>query len=344
MLRFRSILAPFAALLLSGAVAASCSQNRTETEEPSDPAGTAVLALNVSATDLSEESAPLLSQEMMHSLRLIVLDSEGYAEHNILLDLSDAPCMTKEIAEFKVKAPDTKTVILVANEAGAAIMRPDGVRIPAGEYFGAISATAGQFVDLAEIRSLLIARSDISLPLPMTEVHTVTIGREPYIYRRLPIVRAASKYTFHITNTDPRNSRTIDAVSLSHAARRSLFFPPPGASGTADAGGEDVLSVECGLTVGPGATLDLAPIYVGEGLSAPETEPYAAGLTVDGKDLGLKPLEWSAPDTPESVSLMTDLPRNTHVVVNIRLTMTDFSIRYTVCPWNQETIDVPSFD
>lgn len=112
-------------------------------------------------------------------------------------------------------------------------------------------------------------------------------------------------------------------MSLSHAARRSLFFPPQAASG---------------------ATLDLAPVYVGEGLSAPETEPYAAGLTVDGKDLGLKPLKWSAPDTPESVSLMTDLPRNTHVVVNIRLTMTDFSIRYTVCPWNQGTIDVPSFD
>ena len=59
-------------------------------------------------------------------------------------------------------------------------------------------------------------------------------------------------------------------MSLSHAARRSLFFPPQAASGP---------------------TLDLAPVYVGEGLSAPETEPYAAGLTVDGKDLGLKPLE-----------------------------------------------------
>ena len=56
-------------------------------------------------------------------------------------------------------------------------------------------------------------------------------------------------------------------------------------------------------------------------------------------------LNWSIPQTPEQTEPMTDLPRNTHVIVNVKLLPDKpFLINYTICPWNEKTIDIPAFN
>lgn len=79
-------------------------------------------------------------------------------------------------------------------------------------------------------------------------------------------------------------------------------------------------------------------IYLPEG--RPGTESYHAGISVDGNFLGWAELR------DENGKPMTDLPRNTHVVINITLNLeySDFKINYTVCPWQTEEIDIPDFD
>ena len=75
--------------------------------------------------------------------------------------------------------------------------------------------------------------------------------------------------------------------------------------------------------------------------------PYRIAFTFDERNSGWLPLKWSVPQTPETTELMTDLPRNTHVIVNVTLmpeVPVQFTIDYTICPWTEHEINIPEFN
>lgn len=101
------------------------------------------------------------------------------------------------------------------------------------------------------------------------------------------------------------------------------------------------------LTLLPGETRELDPIYIPEGQAGMTENPYRIAFTVDERNSGWLSLKWSVPQTPETTELMTDLPRNTHVIVNVTLTPevpVQFRIDYTICPWTEHEINIPEFN
>lgn len=367
------------AAIIAMATLAGCSND--DSVQPSAPEddGIAILSLKINllqsqpglsshATRVGEEYESdkwaANDGEKMHTVRVIILNSDGFVEHNSLWDLTSAPDVTATGREFPVTANDTKKIILVANEAYATLTLPDGTKIPAADYFNSFSAAAGSFADLVTLAKITFNTADnkalsgydgcIASPLSMSAVHEYHIGDPGENYSAtFTIHRAAVKYTYRFTNTDTM-SHTIDAVMVNNVASDQYFFPNADYTDDgqyflsayrtpADAGAR-ILRLETALTVKAGETVELSPLYFPEGIVADADNPYSTAFYFDGIFSGWSALKWSMPQTPENLNLMTDLPRNTHVIVNVKFAFAHFAIDYTVCPWNETEVDLPSFN
>ena len=86
-----------------------------------------VLRVNLAGGTMSRaqeaDKAAANDGEKINTLRVIILDGDKRVEHNSLWTL-DSPDIQKTGMRFKVKANDTKTIVLVANEAGTVIDVP----------------------------------------------------------------------------------------------------------------------------------------------------------------------------------------------------------------------------
>lgn len=303
------------------------------------------------------DKLPASDSEKMQSLRIIILDKNLRVEHNTLWDLSSAPDVTFVGQDYPVRANEEKKIILVANEAGVGLTLPDGSVMSASDYFRNIDASIGKAVDLTELHQLTMegGAGGIAVPLPMSAIHSYTIGKAQSYSATFYIHRAAVKYTFRFTNADTRSVRRITSVAVNHVASRLFFFPDadftdtdqlfwsayrtPAGTSVSDA------SWEQATDVAPGETAEIGPFYLPEGLSGLTEDPYAIAFSIDGRESGWFDLNWSIPQTPEQTEPMTDLPRNTHVIVNVKLLPDKpFLINYTICPWNEKTIDIPAFN
>jgi len=90
--------------------------------------------------------------------------------------------------------------------------------------------------------------------------------------------------------------------------------------------------------------MEVGPFYFPEGVVLDDGNAYGTGLTFDRYFSGWNNLKWAMPQTPDNQYLMTDMPRNTHVIVNVTFAFTHFAIDYEVCPWNNREADIPSFN
>lgn len=327
---------------------ASCSRSGDEPTPPPSGPGTAMLHIQIalanpagpSRANPADDPLPADDGEKMQLLRIIILDGNGYAEHNSLWDLRSAPDITAAGQAFPVRANDTKTIIFVANEHSECM---DGVR----DELSGINAAVGEKVDLARLQSLLLD-APVTSPLPISAVYTYHIGPATAYRATFLIHRAAVKYSFRITNNDSDEPHRVDYVAIDNAATTQYLLPD--ADYTADdqtqwsayrvpaTAGAEQRTYGVNADIAYGNTLELPAIYLPEG--RPGTDSYHAGISVDGNFLGWAELR------DENGKPMTDLPRNTHVVINITLNLeySDFKINYTVCPWQTEEIDIPDFD
>lgn len=319
-----------------------------------ETAATAILHLRVNLANSRQGSRaadgyeadrlPADDGEKMQTLRIIILDGRGNAEHNSLWDLRAAPDVTATGQAFPVRANDTKTILLLANEhsPGMEAMRA---------YLAGINAAAGQHVDMRELHALQLD-APVKPPLPMSAVHSYHIGSGTEYSASFLIHRAATKYSFRITNNDPAHPHRIDYVAISNIASTQYLFPDADftddtqmqwSAYRAPAGaGSEERTFTVNADVASGSRLDVPAIYLPEGV--PGDDVYRAGLSVDGSFLGWCELENAEPGTTGDALPMTDLPRNTHVIVNVTLNHNDYKIHYTVCPWQTHDIDIPSFD
>ncbi len=362
---FKTLLA--AAVVMTAVTGCS----RDASDEPASLRETATLKLYIDLTDSRDRSRAVGDEfedykwaandgEKMHTVRVIVLDAQQRVEHNSLWTLTAADIRATG-REFPVKANETKTIILIANEAGKTVTAPDGSRVSAADLFGSMLASDGAEVDVDRLRGYtheLEANTDgddMTAPLLMSAIHSYTIGNEESYSATFTIHRAAVKYTFRITAPDDE-PHTVNAVHIGRAASRQYLFPD--ADFTADNqmewsayrtpadAGADVLSFTrtTAIAAGNSEQVELAPVYLPEGMNLAAGDIYNVGLTVDGIFTGMKDLNWSIPQTPDVTIPMTDLPRGTHVIVDITLNHTDFEIDYTVCLWTVYNIDIPSFN
>lgn len=328
-------------LAAMGIIAAGCSAHIAEdpvedavTPDTPQP-GKTVLSMHIRLGDISydpesrayEEELPANANEKIQSLRIIILDSSGHAEHNSYWETTADNAVVERTADFPVKANDTKTVILVANEKSL----PDDTR----NFFADINASAGEWVEMNQVRALTmtgISDIDGTKPLVMTDIHTITIGSQPKM-ERLPITRAAVKLTYRITNHSQKNNQSVYQIGFNRGANEQYLF-----RGDILATTKQIYSRKFTInqTIGPNETIEIVK-YIPEG---PNDYTYQATMqktysnrnpTVYTQDLpGLKGY---------------GLPRNTHVVINIGLNKDSKpTISYQICPWNKVTVDIPEFN
>lgn len=281
--------------------------------------------------------------ENIECLRVMILDSGGNVEVNTLYsDMSD---VTHAGAyEYMVLNNDTKTVVLLANEQGF-VVDDAGNQVSVTEWFGALDVNS--YVDLDRLKALVLKMKEnaeseteamsLRKPLPISAIHTEHIATNDdneVVEREYVMHRAAVKYSFRIINTS-RFDHKLEGIRISRVADKEYLFP--NATYETNSLGHQVIdeyftpegTLESeysytGLSLSLPKQMDeavqaMAPIYVPEGLVG--TAPHKVSITLNGAPLAIwGELKWRMPGQSEAVAKpMTDLPRNTHVVVNITI-------------------------
>ncbi len=289
--------------------------------------------------------------ENIEQLRIIILDGDSNVEYNRIVTTGENAVSAGRY-EFKVKRNDTKTVIFVANE-GEYLINVTGMDLTAGAeqrlstYLDAFAT--GDKLTVEELLKLTVPlenniqsgdkdRPSFPTPLLITSIHEdIKIGEEKEYFQEFPIHRAAVKYSFRIINRSPFPHK-LTGLRINRIADREYLFPHAVWEEN-EHGHLAVKSYEVPVwtahekeytaAISPGLSLPkemgvavtaCPPIYVPEGFMAEEVQEVS--ISLDGADLEeWKELKWIMPNetTLDKVTgrPMIDLPRNTHVVVNI---------------------------
>lgn len=330
-----------------------------------------------------EYKNPSGNGEKMQTLRIIIFtkDSETgnwITEHNRFIDLASTPETLHKFEQFPVLPNSVKKILLIANERNVKVRTTvDAAAMSAEDYFSRFSSSAGSIHSDKELEdlkgSLLMLLDDnkgdsgiLTTPLAMSAVHdNIEIGNpspDPY-EMTLTIHRAAVKYTFRITNSDKEYAHTINSIHIDNVASRQFFFPNADfiANGgftaedqyfwssyitpSGDFGKTAELSVN--KSIGPGETAEFGPYYLPEGRSLTGDDVYRVAFSYDGNHTDWQDVIWAIPEETgdkDKYTIMQDLPRNTHVVVNVNFNFNDFELKYTRCPWSAYNINIPDFN
>lgn len=281
--------------------------------------------------------------ENMETLRIVIVSSDGMVEHNALFDTENA--LHAGEYSFKVRKNDTKTIIFVANEGDYTIGEQGATTIT--DYFKLY--IPGTKVDVSELSRLTLFLNaantadgkclSLKKPLPITAIYNETLGDDDDdVYREYDLHRAAVKYTFRIVN-ESKYSYTLDAVRISRIADREYLFPDadwtdgpvPGhrvisdyrtPEGTQEGVYYYHLDEPVVLAPEMTAAVEIPAFYVPEGLRYEQVDSVQrVSIALNGADFyKWNELKWTMPGESLSQSRpMTDLPRNTHVVINATL-------------------------
>ena len=290
--------------------------------------------------------------ENMEQLRIIILDQAGNVEHNNLYTTGSDAVQAGQY-EFQVKRNDTKTVIFLANEKDY-LLDEEGMEIAGGTR--SLTRYMEQFpvnswMDTDAVRRLTIALrqnspdgkgQSLRTPLPISAIYTEHIGNEDVTERSYNLHRAAVKYSFRIINNS-NTKHTLSGLRIDRIADREFLFPDAryetNAQGcqvvkeynvpaTSKEGEYEITGLSLQLPAHmPQAVQAVAPVYVPEGSPGNE-QAQRVSISLDGVPLQIwKDLKWHMPGEDEaSARPMADLPRNSHVVVNI--TVNDHGIDF----------------
>lgn len=294
--------------------------------------------------------------ENMEKLRIMILDGENHVEYNSTFTLDNA--IKHTTYAFKVKRDDTKTILFIANDNKYTF------NDETGNDGGALQTyleelTPGTQCDIAKFRKFTVHLSGNSIdgkgmsfktPLLITAIHTLAIPPEvTEIKHTFDLHRAAVKYSFRIINLSEFN-HTLEEISIDRIADREFLFPDAdyetGSTGqlvpktyrTPDAAQEHpytyTLPIPLSLPRYMTDAVQACPAFhVPEGLKADKAQRVS--ITLDGQKLDIcQDLKWVMPGETEATPRpMADLPRNTHVVVNITIRDTGIDLVADVQPY-----------
>lgn len=339
------------AALMLGSLLSACSADGGDAPQP--VAGDAMLRLQVAmatpgtvsraGVSRADDSAPAGPNEKMHELRIIIVRPDMSIEHNdyITEPFLTNPAITAGEFQYRVHSGETKLVYLVVNES-ATRTDASGNTVKVVDYDFSALHTGAQFPS-TELRDLLVTLNGdtetLDGNLPMSECHTVTVplveasqpGTQiPALSQRLFVTRAAVKFTLRIKNSSLNADYTVDELLIDKLSRKEYFFPRNtlyNADGEITAyevpniGNNEYYTFRrtfTGITVERDAEPVAIPsFYLLEGKytdsdpDATEGLNYKLSLTLNGKTHTKY-----FPNLPQ-------LPRNTHVVVNVDIKSLD---------------------
>lgn len=313
--------------------------------------------------------------ELMRTLRVIIANGAGQVEHNIFFDnlageINDGNGIdqVKTTDQVKVIGNDRKTIYLIANEGAITL---EGDEPDASKLLG--SFTTGTDIDEAAMKSLVLMadkhkadwNDDTKRLLPITNIEYFDVGQpyeEPYT-ANLYVHRAAVKFTF-LFNNETNLPLSLDSILLIGDSDREFLFP--NADGYTDYDKPDNMyrptvyhtpagtnfrqaREKMGFTIPskqPGFRVPRS-LYFTEGsrllgthIQSKETieDVYKVAVVINGVRTPWRKLDWFYPENPTEMKEMTDLPRNTHVVVQFTLTPRGLSAVACIQPYAEQKV------
>lgn len=303
---------------------AECGKTPDEERLPEPPV-LVNLDISLSLRDVSPatragDAEAATDDEKMRTLRIVVVRPDGTVEHNRFLRLSSA-VETYRDETFKVVGGETKRIYLFANEETTLPTETPGISRKLLERDLSAIRT-GQAFPQQEMAALTLRTrdnaEDIAGALPMSECHTVEVPARDHACT-LFVTRAAVKFSFRITNLSSREL-TLTGLAIDKMAREAYYLPR---DAQYDAQGRIVrysvpplrddsyytFARPFDLPLPVGQKVTLKPLYLLEGrYTDPSGDPrnYSMKLSLGGAESESRYF----PD-------LAQLPRNTHVVVEI---------------------------
>ncbi len=306
--------------------------------------------------------------ELMRTLRVIIANGAGMVEHNLFFDnLGQVSSHTTD--KVHVVGNDRKTIYLIANEEAFTL---EGDVTDPAELLG--SLTAGSDIDETAMKNLVLM-ADKHKPdwndnskrlLPITNIEHFNVGEayeEPYS-ATLYVHRAAVKYTF-LFNNETNLPVSLDSIYLRGESDREFLFPVvagynmdnkednmyrPTAYHTPRETKFREVREKIGISIPskqPGYRIPRS-LYFTEGsrLAGTHTEGdkiiedvYKVSVVINGVQTPWRKLDWFYPEKPSEIKEMTELPRNTHVVVQFTLTPNGISAVACVQPYAEQKLE-----
>ncbi len=306
--------------------------------------------------------------ELMRTLRVIIANGAGMVEHNLFFDnLGQVSSHTTD--KVHVVGNDRKTIYLIANEEASTL---EGDVTDPAELLG--SLTAGSDIDETAMKNLVLM-ADKHKPdwndnskrlLPITNIEHFNVGEayeEPYS-ATLYVHRAAVKYTF-LFNNETNLPVSLDSIYLRGESDREFLFPVvagynmdnkednmyrPTAYHTPRETKFREVREKIGISIPskqPGYRIPRS-LYFTEGsrLAGTHTEGdkiiedvYKVSVVINGVQTPWRKLDWFYPEKPSEIKEMTELPRNTHVVVQFTLTPKGISAVACVQPYAEQKLE-----
>ena len=306
--------------------------------------------------------------ELMRTLRVIIANGAGMVEHNLFFDnLGQVSSHTTD--KVHVVGNDRKTIYLIANEEAFTL---EGDVTDPAKLLG--SLTAGSDIDETAMKNLVLM-ADKHKPdwndnskrlLPMTNIEHFNVGEayeEPYS-ATLYVHRAAVKYTF-LFNNETNLPVSLDSIYLRGESDREFLFPVvagynmdnkddnmyrPTAYHTPRETKFREVREKIGIPIPskqPGYRIPRS-LYFTEGsrLAGTHTEGdkiiedvYKVSVVINGVQTPWRKLDWFYPEKPSEIKEMTELPRNTHVVVQFTLTPKGISAVACVQPYAEQKLE-----
>ena len=317
---------------------------------------------------------PEWGTEMLTTLRVIVVRTDERSgakviERNRFYYADAFP--DKRVSDLKVKSGERTTIYLIANEAGTGIdFQTDYAE--GASYTGTLETMT--FGTLSDDVLLIDNSGGVKTDIPMSEVYELFVPQaekdnETYDAGQMFVTRAAVKFSFSITQQNG-NGLKIKAVKVTGLADRQYLLPhettyeppktladelknPPGYYPPVDPDVSGRFITEYKIPddaehhpytftfdaeLHQGVTTTLLPaLYFCESRLSDEPNPYSVTVTIGGVE---SDTEWTF--EPKELTNLPLLPRNTHVLVNIRLTGTDVDLTVDVQPFASVSLD-PTF-
>lgn len=302
------------------------------------------------AGDITYPEPPAYDNEKMKTLRIIVVrNHDNTVEQNRIISLPAADNTYTE--EMKVVGNERKQIYLFVNEATQIktvgfprkLVDFDFSKIQVGSLFPT------DYLSELTIR-LDEATEQIDGPLPMSECHTVDVPGIDHACQ-LFVTRAAVKFSFKIIN-DGSSPINITKFTVDKMANKEYYLPHNTTYVERETtNGETFWDINLydvpatgyytyrapsellGLLPARAEKSSAKPVYLLEGKhsdSKNKAQPYLLTLGIDGAELSSY-----LPNLPQ-------LPRNTHVVVNITVKERMLNCEVDVRPYSEVILE-PDF-
>lgn len=190
--------------------------------------------------------------EKMQTLRVILVRPDGRVEHNVYLDLKNAPVSDRYgKIRLKVQGNEEKTIYLLGNETSVSVELPavEGETSRVFQSWGDFKP-GDKFLTREQMAGLVLSFDNVGTfndthPLPMSECHTVMLtdeglkpddegqgqageeGEKVVLKKKeitLKITRAAAKFTYEITNKSSRDY-WLSGIRIEKSASHEYLLP-----------------------------------------------------------------------------------------------------------------------